>query len=388
MGFNFTGIAIDKNFDNDPNKVVQHLGLPLKFVENVIFETGSSNFKESKYLDLFITDKGTIIYSAEPFDLKSSQSKGCQVLEFTVSETAMAFHFGLSRNGEKIREIMVHEDNIMQSYGDKLQIENTESDPFELIQKQIEILTGINFNSVDLSTQGFRYERVQLAEEEVDPGPLFDTNSQASNPGRLKLNALQWIKCNSLKVIRITLYMIASLYATLAFHWIFIFLFIATLLYNLYYWYTAKGKFAMGDVNPGKVISLNPDRVAVATNMTKMFGDYPILRIIETKLTKREKSLGYIIPTVAVYHDNPFDYPFWAEFNPSPISHGVSDIEQVEAFKNTWSQDDILELEKRIGQINTTHPGTYKINIEGSGWKDYPEVIIGSISKMKGPDDK
>ena len=31
------------------------------------------------------------------------------------------------------------------------------------------------------------------------------------------------------------------------------------------------------------------------------------------------------IPTVALYNDNPHGYPFWAEFHPVPIAHGMND---------------------------------------------------------------
>jgi hypothetical protein len=140
-------------------------------------------------------------------------------------------------------------------------------------------------------------------------------------------------------------------------------------------------------VNPGKVININPDIIAVATNMTKFGGNYPILRIVKTKLPKFEKELGMIIPTVALYNDNPHDYPFWAEFHPVPISHGTTDKGILKARFESFSKDDFAKLNKYIEEVTTIEEGTYKIEKETSGWKDYPNVEIGSLSKMKAPEE-
>ena len=186
-----------------------------------------------------------------------------------------------------------------------------------------------------------------------------------------------------MSILKKVIFLALAYYLMTEVHWIFGVLFIGSLLYNFWYWVSTYSKFRAGDVNPGKVISINPDRVAVATNMTKFGGHYPILKIIETKLPKFEKKLGNFIPTVALYNDNPHGYPFWAEFHPVPISHGTTDRGLLRGKFNSFSQEDFETLDKYIEEVNSTEPGTYKVEKETSGWQKFPDVEVGSLSKMK-----
>jgi hypothetical protein len=216
--------------------------------------------------------------------------------------------------------------------------------------------------------------------------PFYDSNTKASNPGNLTVNPFQWIKMNFMQVALIILLMGLGFFGMINIHWTFGILFVAAVLYNVWYWFNTINKFKAGDVNPGKVISINPDRVAVATNMSKYGGDFPILKIFKTKLPAFEKEVGLMIPTVALYFDNPYEYPFWAEFKPVPISHGVSDKADLQARFSTFKKSDFETLENYLKQVDTNQLGTFKVNVEDSEWKDYPDVEIGSISKMKGPE--
>lgn len=172
------------------------------------------------------------------------------------------------------------------------------------------------------------------------------------------------------------------------FHWTLGIVFVGALLYNFWYWITAFNRFKMEDVNLGKVVSINPDRVAVVTDMTKMVGFYPIIKIVETKLAPFEKELNSFIPTVALYIDNPFDYPFWSEFNPTPLSYGSSDKYILQSRLNSFADEDYDELDRLLAQIGTTKPGTYKVDIDESNWKEYPDVLVGELSRMKGPESE
>ena len=125
MGFNFTGITIDKNFEKDPEEVLKFLGLPLTFEEEIDFDSGSG-YKDGEYFDIFFSDIGTSIYSHEPIQMDPSQSKDCSVLSFMVSETSMAFFMSLDKNGKRIREVIDHEGDISNNIGEPLEIEKDE----------------------------------------------------------------------------------------------------------------------------------------------------------------------------------------------------------------------------------------------------------------------
>ena len=216
--------------------------------------------------------------------------------------------------------------------------------------------------------------------------PFYDSSTQASNQGQVNVNVMQWIKMNPNSII-INLTLIAVSYMLMSrLHWIFGLTFLVAILYNVWYWITVMNKFKAGDVNVGKVVSVNPDRIAVATNMTKLGGHYPIVKIVEKKLLQDEKEIGCYIPTIALYNDNPYDYPFWAEFHPVPLSHGVKDEHVLMQKYDEFSEEDFETLDSYIEELSSMEPGTYKVQIHDSGWKDYPNVEVGKISKMKDPE--
>jgi len=216
---------------------------------------------------------------------------------------------------------------------------------------------------------------------------FYDDSTVAGNPGNIKMNALQWAKMNLGTVVKGLVGIVLGVFMMMEIHWVFGIIFIGALLYNFWYWMTAYNRFKMGDVNLGKVVSVNPDRIAVITDMTKMIGFYPIIKIVETKLAPMEKQLNSFIPTVALYKDNPFDYPFWSEFNPTPLSYGTSDKSILQSRLNSFADEDYEELDRLLAQIGTIMPGTYKVDVEASNWKEYPDVIVGDLNTMKGPDE-
>ena len=222
-----------------------------------------------------------------------------------------------------------------------------------------------------------------MPDNERYKAPFYDSNSQASNQGQLNVNIMQWIKMNPTSVIINIALLVVSYIMMTRIHWVFGLTFLAALLYNVWYWISIMNKFKAGDVNIGRVVSVNPDRIAVATNMTKLGGNYPIVKIVEKKLLPDEKELGCYIPTIALYNDNPYDYPFWAEFHPVPLSHGVKDENVLMSKYDSFSESDFATLDSYIAELSTMEPGTYKVQVEDSDWKDYPKVEVGKLSKMK-----
>jgi len=117
--------------------------------------------------------------------------------------------------------------------------------------------------------------------QEAHSGLFYDSHTIPSFQGDMKVNYFQWIKTHPKKTIYSIGALVLGYYLMTKIHWIFIIVFIGALLYNLWYWITVRNQFKGGDVNPGKVISLDPILVAVATDMRKFVGDFPILIIIE-----------------------------------------------------------------------------------------------------------
>ncbi len=381
MGYNFAGITIDKNFGKDPDQVVEFLGLPLVFEKEIDFELGSG-YKEDGYFDIFFSDKGTSIYTDGSMETDPIQSKGCSILSYMVSETAMTFFMSLDKNGRRVRAVAEIEGDVSNIVGRPLAVEKNE-DLMDAIIKQKEKMFGLNFYEMPLDFKGFRYKSANATG--AHKAPFYDSDSLASNPGGMSFSIMQWIKMNFLAVLKMGIILFGSLVLAVKFHWLFAIVFLGALLYNIWYWFGVFNKFKAGDVNPGKVISINPDRVAVATNMTKFGANYPILKIIDTKLPRFEKEIGKYIPTIALYNDNPYGYPFWAEFHPVPMSHGTSDKRILKAKLETFSKEDFDKIDNFLNEINTIKKGTYKVAKDTSDWKKYPDVEVGSLRKMKAP---
>ena len=224
--------------------------------------------------------------------------------------------------------------------------------------------------------------------QEAHKGLFYDSHTIPSLQGNMKINYWQWIKTHPKNTIYSIGALIISFFLMIKVHWIFTIVFIAALLYNLWYWITVRNKFKGGDVNPGKVISVNPNLVAVATNMRKYDGNYPVLKIIETKLSKDEQKVGTIIPTVALYNDNPHDYPFWAEFSPVPVSLGITDKKTINHLLSQFTDDDINTLNEYIKQVPEHKKGIYKIDEDKSDWKNYKHVDLNKGTSMQGPPNK
>ena len=119
--------------------------------------------------------------------------------------------------------------------------------------------------------------------------------------------------------------------------------------------------------------------------MRKFSGDYPILKIIETKLPKEDNILGKVIPTVALYNDNPHGYPFWAEFHPVPVIHGISDKKRIDHIMSSFSQESMSTLEEYIKKVDSNKVGIYKVDENNNNWSNYKHIDISKGVSMEAP---
>jgi len=219
-------------------------------------------------------------------------------------------------------------------------------------------------------------------------GLFYDGNTMAEFQGDMSLSVVQWIRFNTFTVLKNIGWIAIGFFLMKNLHWGFGIVLIGAILYNVWYWFMQKNKFKGGDVNPGKVLSVNPTLVAVATNLTKYGEDYPILKIIETKLPEEDNILNNIVPTIALYNDNPHGYPFWSEFHPVPVIHGISDKNKIESIMSQFSKDKFEMLDRYIEQVKIKESGIYKIDENTSDWVDYKYVDISKGVSMEGPDKK
>ena len=90
---------------------------------------------------------------------------------------------------------------------------------------------------------------------------------------------------------------------------------VPSIMVNFIYWLERKEHFKSGDSNPGLVIQTNPTLVAVATDLRKSSGSYPVVKIIKVPLNNLK--VGTRVVTVAHYGEsiNP-NTSHWIDFYP------------------------------------------------------------------------
>mgnify|MGYP006333186415 CR=1 FL=1 len=67
MGFNISGLVIDKNYENKILELQQILDYELTFDKEVNFEEASENWKSDKYCDIYFSEKIKKQYGKQKF---------------------------------------------------------------------------------------------------------------------------------------------------------------------------------------------------------------------------------------------------------------------------------------------------------------------------------
>lgn len=179
MGYNISGIVINKCLKNRESDLSNILRLDLEYDCEVDFETASANWKDDGIIDVYFGDNGTFIFTN--FELCYDESyfyPESQTLTFTFSETSMAFYFGYSINEKLIRSIMYAENEIIFEQGLRLKIEDENEDISEVIWKQIEMVFGKSFWEIELEEKAKRYRIKNTTEIEE---PIIKENTAPIN---------------------------------------------------------------------------------------------------------------------------------------------------------------------------------------------------------------
>lgn len=157
MGFNISGIAINKNYEFEFDELQKELGWNLIKKSQVNFETASSNWKEEGICDVYFSENGTLIFISMDLGAESWPLRNDNSLTFALSETSMAFHINYCEKGIEKRSIMEVNAKRMHDEGEKLEVEKKSEDPSEIIWNQIEIVIGKRFGDIQADEKVVRY---------------------------------------------------------------------------------------------------------------------------------------------------------------------------------------------------------------------------------------
>ncbi len=170
MGFNISGLAINKSYENDFEKLQEELGWNLEKQSEIDFETASSNWTEDGICDVYFSEKGTLLFIGMGMCAESWALKNNKTLTFALSETSMAFNINYCENGIEKRSIMEVNDERMQDEGEKLGIEDKSEDTSEIIWNQIEVVIGKRFWDIEPDEKAVRYvfSKAKIAEPKTE----------------------------------------------------------------------------------------------------------------------------------------------------------------------------------------------------------------------------
>ena len=158
MGHNISGIAINKNFENNTEELSKLLGVELQIENEIIFEEASENWKEEGYFDVYFSKNGTLIFANIDYCLEPYSHKETNILTFALSETSMTFNIGYTENDVLVRSIMKVNDDIIDEEGEPLQCEiDNEDDMTEAIFDQIGEVIGMHFYEIELDEKAYRF---------------------------------------------------------------------------------------------------------------------------------------------------------------------------------------------------------------------------------------
>jgi hypothetical protein len=160
MGFNLSGLAINKNYINEFDNLQKELGWNLEKQSEINFETASSNWKDDGICDAYFSEKGTLLFISMDMCTESWPLKNDNSLTFALSETSMAFNINYCESGIEKRSIIEVEDNRMQDEGEKLEVEDSSEDTSEIIWNQIEVVIGKRFWDIEPDEKAVRYRFV------------------------------------------------------------------------------------------------------------------------------------------------------------------------------------------------------------------------------------
>jgi hypothetical protein len=157
MGFNISGIAINKSFKDNFDELLANFNWDVVFHEEVTFEEASKNWKDKELCDVFFTETGTLLFVNMDLCIEPWRLKDCNVFTFTLSETSMAFSIQYSENLALKRSIMEVNGERLEDSGDSFDFENEIPDTAEIIWRQLGIMLGKSFWDIDFQAPCHRY---------------------------------------------------------------------------------------------------------------------------------------------------------------------------------------------------------------------------------------
>lgn len=187
MGFNISGIVINKNYKDNLNDLTKQFNWQLQFDTEIDFETASENWKDEGICDIYFSDKGTILFINMDMCVDAWKINDGNSLTFALSETSMAFNLNYCVGTETVRSIMEVNGEVMNDEGQKLAVDEQSADTSEIIWGQVGEVLGKSFWDIEPEEKAYRYKFVT---KEKKPEKTPDTVPETPAPSHEEINEM------------------------------------------------------------------------------------------------------------------------------------------------------------------------------------------------------
>ncbi len=174
MGFNISGIAINKSYKDNFEELQKEFGWDLKKVEDIDFEDASSNWKEEDICDVYFTEEGTLLFLNMDMCTQPWEISSLNTLTFALSETSMAFNIDYCEKGVGVRSITEFDGNRVEDEGGRLKVEEKSEDTSEIIWNLVEEVIGKRFLDIEADEKAVRYHFVNNKTENTEEDCLIE----------------------------------------------------------------------------------------------------------------------------------------------------------------------------------------------------------------------
>ncbi|MBB3697046.1 hypothetical protein KMW28_21625 [Flammeovirga yaeyamensis] len=180
MGFNISGLAINSSYENKLVELQNDLNLTFDYIEDVNFETASSNWTDEGIAYIYFTPKSTLLFlhvdmCIEPYPIKENN-----VLSFALSELSMAFSINYTEGKEVKRYIIEHNGEKVSDEGTSFSFENSCDDASEIIWKLLDEVLDTSYDDIDLAATAKKF-RVTYGKPVVKQPTQPTDNSETKN---------------------------------------------------------------------------------------------------------------------------------------------------------------------------------------------------------------
>ena len=194
------------------------------------------------------------------------------------------------------------------------------------------------------------------------------SSSVASNPGMLRINYFRHARAFPKPFLILHGLLVLSLLGVFWSRWFWLLTIVAVVLVWLY-WRAKRFQFMAGCVNPGRIVSVNPPRIAVYTDLsTGASRAYPVIKVLEHPLLKMSSGfprVGQNVSTIAVYRGAQEDCAHRFDFEPVVTDIVTGNQSEIQRVFSSIPHDEWQQLDVGLSLLPANpSPGIYPMPVD------------------------